>query len=103
MEVLVVVRRLRMLRFPVGAADLWRNDDALTLIDTGPASPARSERLDDLSLTGDALCDGDRVFASPSGASRADPVRAGGPGGIAHRVEHLGVGDGPDGDRLRAR
>ena len=80
MEVLDVVPRLRMLRFPVGAAYRWRDDDALTLIDTGPASPARSERLDDLSLTGDALCDGERLrrlVAGPGSRGRrpAGPAR----------------------------
>ncbi|MGY1822924.1 MBL fold metallo-hydrolase [Geodermatophilus sp. SYSU D00079] len=40
MEVLDVLPRLRMLRFPVGAACLWRDDDALTLIDTGTADRA---------------------------------------------------------------
>ncbi|MGV4926055.1 MBL fold metallo-hydrolase [Streptomyces sp. BHT-5-2] len=35
MNVIEVVPRLRMLRFPVGAAYLWRDDDGLTLIDTG--------------------------------------------------------------------
>ncbi|MFI1198799.1 MBL fold metallo-hydrolase [Streptomyces sp. NPDC020883] len=35
MNVIEVVPRLRMLRFPVGAAYLWRDDEGLTLIDTG--------------------------------------------------------------------
>jgi len=35
MDVIEVLPRLRMLRFPVGAAYLWRDDDELTLIDTG--------------------------------------------------------------------
>ncbi|WP_063735043.1 MBL fold metallo-hydrolase [Streptomyces sp. RTd22] len=35
MEVIEVLPSLRMLRFPVGAAYLWRDGDELTLIDTG--------------------------------------------------------------------
>ena len=35
-----VLPRLSMLRFPVGAAYLWRDDDGLTLIDTGTADCA---------------------------------------------------------------
>ncbi|MFK0160481.1 MBL fold metallo-hydrolase [Streptomyces sp. NPDC090493] len=40
MDVIEVLPRLFMLRFPVGAAYLWRDDDALTLIDTGTADCA---------------------------------------------------------------
>lgn len=40
MDVIEVLPRLRMLRFPVGAAYLWRDDDGLTLIDTGTADCA---------------------------------------------------------------
>ncbi|MEW2398139.1 MBL fold metallo-hydrolase [Streptomyces sp. NPDC046862] len=40
MDVVQVLPRLRMLRFPVGAAYLWRDDDELTLIDTGTADCA---------------------------------------------------------------
>lgn len=40
MEVIEVLPRLRMLRFPVGAAYLWRDGDELTLIDTGTADCA---------------------------------------------------------------
>ncbi|MCA1220183.1 MBL fold metallo-hydrolase [Streptomyces sp. 8L] len=36
MNVIEVLPTLRMLRFPVGAAYLWRDGDELTLIDTGP-------------------------------------------------------------------
>ncbi|UFQ15923.1 MULTISPECIES: MBL fold metallo-hydrolase [Streptomyces] len=35
MDVIDILPSLRMLRFPVGAAYLWRDDDGLTLIDTG--------------------------------------------------------------------
>ncbi|UNS99850.1 MBL fold metallo-hydrolase [Streptomyces tubbatahanensis] len=40
MDVIEVLPRLRMLRFPVGVACLWRDDDELTLIDTGTADRA---------------------------------------------------------------
>ncbi|WP_421106923.1 MBL fold metallo-hydrolase [Streptomyces sp. NEAU-S77] len=40
MEVIEVLPSLRMLRFPVGAAYLWRDGDELTLIDTGTADCA---------------------------------------------------------------
>ncbi|WP_448316489.1 MBL fold metallo-hydrolase [Streptomyces sp. CO7] len=45
MDVIEVLPSLRMLRFPVGAAYLWRDGDELTLIDTGTADrAARIER-----------------------------------------------------------
>ena len=40
MDVIELLPRLRLLRFPVGRADLWRDGDdrgELTLIDAGPA------------------------------------------------------------------
>ncbi|MFF3331646.1 MBL fold metallo-hydrolase [Streptomyces sp. NPDC002888] len=37
MDVLELLPRLRLLRFPVGQAYLWRDADELTLIDAGPA------------------------------------------------------------------
>ncbi|MEE1782374.1 MBL fold metallo-hydrolase [Streptomyces sp. SP17BM10] len=40
MDVVEVLPRLRMLRFAVGAAYLWRDGDGLTLIDTGTADCA---------------------------------------------------------------
>ncbi|MEW1862473.1 MBL fold metallo-hydrolase [Streptomyces sp. NPDC088194] len=41
MDVIEVLPRLRMLRFPVGAAYLWRDDDGgLTLVDAGTADCA---------------------------------------------------------------
>lgn len=40
MDVIEVVPGLRMLRFPVGAAYLWRGGDELTLVDTGTAGCA---------------------------------------------------------------
>lgn len=40
MDVIEVLPKLRMLRFPVGAAYLWQDDDELTLIDTGTADCA---------------------------------------------------------------
>ncbi|MEV7180700.1 MBL fold metallo-hydrolase [Kitasatospora sp. NPDC093679] len=40
MDVIEVLPRLRVLRFPVGAAYLWRDGDELTLIDTGTADCA---------------------------------------------------------------
>lgn len=40
MDVVEVVPGLRMLRFPVGAAYLWRDGDELTLVDTGTADCA---------------------------------------------------------------
>ncbi|RNG18055.1 MBL fold metallo-hydrolase [Streptomyces botrytidirepellens] len=40
MEGIEVLPSLRMLRFPVGAAYLWRDGDELTLIDTGTADCA---------------------------------------------------------------
>lgn len=40
MDVIEVTPRLHMLRFPVGAAYLWSDGDALTLVDSGPAGGA---------------------------------------------------------------
>lgn len=40
MDVIEVVPQLRMLRFPVGAAYLWRDGSELTLVDTGAAGCA---------------------------------------------------------------
>lgn len=40
MDVIEVLPSLRMLRFPVGAAYLWRDGDELTLVDTGTADCA---------------------------------------------------------------
>nr|WTB35943.1 MBL fold metallo-hydrolase [Streptomyces sp. NBC_00830] len=40
MDVIEVMPGLRMLRFPVGAAYLWRDGDELTLVDTGTADCA---------------------------------------------------------------
>ncbi|WP_042409400.1 MBL fold metallo-hydrolase [Streptacidiphilus carbonis] len=40
MDIVEVLPRLRMLRFPVGAAYLWRDGRELTLIDTGTADCA---------------------------------------------------------------
>ncbi|MEU3553270.1 MBL fold metallo-hydrolase [Streptomyces fragilis] len=40
MDVIEVLPTLRMLRFPVGAAYLWRDGDDLTLVDTGTADCA---------------------------------------------------------------
>ncbi|MFB7245639.1 MBL fold metallo-hydrolase [Streptomyces populi] len=40
MDVIEVLPRLRMLRFPVGSAYLWRDGSELTLIDTGTADRA---------------------------------------------------------------
>ncbi|RXS87567.1 MBL fold metallo-hydrolase [Streptomyces sp. TM32] len=40
MDVIEVLPKLRMLRFPVGSAYLWRDGDELTLIDTGTAECA---------------------------------------------------------------
>ncbi|MEV5547298.1 MBL fold metallo-hydrolase [Streptomyces sp. NPDC052309] len=37
MDVIELLPRLRLLRFPVGQAYLWRDGDELTLIDAGPA------------------------------------------------------------------
>jgi glyoxylase-like metal-dependent hydrolase (beta-lactamase superfamily II) len=37
MDVIEILPRLRMLRFPVGAAYLWRDGDELTVIDAGTA------------------------------------------------------------------
>lgn len=46
MDVIELLPRLRLLRFPVGQAYLWRDGDELTLIDAGPAgSGARIDAL----------------------------------------------------------
>ncbi|MFG2681443.1 MBL fold metallo-hydrolase [Streptomyces sp. NPDC048392] len=37
MDVIELLPRLRLLRFPVGQAYLWRDGDGLTLVDAGPA------------------------------------------------------------------
>ncbi len=37
METIEITPNLRMLRFEVGQAYLWRDGDELTLVDTGPA------------------------------------------------------------------
>ncbi|NLU68757.1 MBL fold metallo-hydrolase [Streptomyces sp. HNM0574] len=44
MECVEIHERLHMLRFPVGQAYLWRDGDALTLIDTGP--PGSGEQIE---------------------------------------------------------
>ncbi|MFC8709438.1 MBL fold metallo-hydrolase [Streptomyces sp. NPDC057197] len=36
MDVVEILPRLHLLRFPVGQAYLWRDDDGLTLVDSGP-------------------------------------------------------------------
>lgn len=48
MDLIEVLPTLRMLRFPVGAAYLWRDGDDLTLIDSGTADAAAEieEELD---------------------------------------------------------
>ncbi|MFD8913981.1 MBL fold metallo-hydrolase [Streptomyces sp. NPDC059575] len=45
MDVIEVLPNLRMLRFPVGAAYVWRDGDELTLIDTGTVD--RAERIEE--------------------------------------------------------
>ncbi|MFI6206186.1 MBL fold metallo-hydrolase [Streptomyces sp. NPDC051041] len=40
MDVVALLPRRRLLRFPVGQAYLWRDGEALTLIDAGPAGSA---------------------------------------------------------------
>ncbi|MFS4094703.1 MBL fold metallo-hydrolase [Streptomyces sp. AF1A] len=47
MDVLGLLPRLHLLRFPVGQAYLWRDDDALTLVDAGliGAGPAIAEAV----------------------------------------------------------
>ncbi|PAK26805.1 MBL fold metallo-hydrolase, partial [Streptomyces sp. alain-838] len=37
MDVIELLPRLHLLRFPVGQAYLWRDGDDLTLVDAGPA------------------------------------------------------------------
>ncbi|MER6027235.1 MBL fold metallo-hydrolase [Streptomyces sp. NPDC001851] len=42
MDVIALLPRLHLLRFPVGQAYLWRDDDALTLVDAGPIGAGRA-------------------------------------------------------------
>ncbi|MEV5874628.1 MBL fold metallo-hydrolase [Streptomyces sp. NPDC052101] len=42
MDVIELLPRLHLLRFPVGQAYLWRDDDALTLIDAGTIGAGRA-------------------------------------------------------------
>ena len=42
MDVIELLPRLHLLRFPVGQAYLWRDDDALTLIDAGTIGAGRT-------------------------------------------------------------
>ncbi|MEU8967886.1 MBL fold metallo-hydrolase [Streptomyces monashensis] len=42
MDVIELLPRLHMLRFPVGQAYLWRDDDALTLVDAGVLGAGRT-------------------------------------------------------------
>ncbi|MFI1702280.1 MBL fold metallo-hydrolase [Streptomyces bobili] len=42
MDVIALLPRLHLLRFPVGQAYLWRNADALTLVDAGPPGSGRA-------------------------------------------------------------
>ncbi|OLZ73321.1 MBL fold metallo-hydrolase [Streptomyces sp. IMTB 2501] len=42
MDVIELLPRLHLLRFPVGQAYLWRDDDALTLIDAGTTGASRA-------------------------------------------------------------
>ncbi|MFP3989814.1 MBL fold metallo-hydrolase [Streptomyces sp. E11-3] len=90
MDVIEVVPRLHMLRFAVGQAYLWRDGDALTLVDGGPAGsgPRIAEAITDLGLRPTDVrrivlthfhedhMDGAVEFAAPSGA----PV-------LAHRLD----------------
>ncbi|QWF82724.1 MBL fold metallo-hydrolase [Amycolatopsis sp. CA-230715] len=48
MDVIEISERLHLLRFPIGQAYLWRDDDAMTLVDSGPpgSAPAIIEALD---------------------------------------------------------
>ncbi|WP_181797780.1 MBL fold metallo-hydrolase, partial [Streptomyces sp. WELS2] len=41
MDVIELLPRLHLFRFPVGQAYLWRDDEELTLIDAGPAGAGR--------------------------------------------------------------
>ncbi|MGK5632630.1 MBL fold metallo-hydrolase, partial [Streptomyces sp. URMC 123] len=53
MEIIEVLPRLHMFRFPVGQAYLWRDDDQLTLIDAGPvgSGPAIADAVRGLGLS----------------------------------------------------
>ncbi|MEU2716369.1 MBL fold metallo-hydrolase [Streptomyces sp. NPDC007205] len=42
MDVIALLPRLHLLRFPVGQAYLWRDDDALTLVDAGTIGAGRA-------------------------------------------------------------
>ncbi|MEU8032905.1 MBL fold metallo-hydrolase [Streptomyces sp. NPDC049099] len=42
MDVITLLPRLHLLRFPVGQAYLWRDDDALTLVDAGTIGAGRA-------------------------------------------------------------
>lgn len=48
MDVIELSERLHLLRFPIGQAYLWRDDDAVTLVDSGPPgfAPSIIEALD---------------------------------------------------------
>ncbi|CAM5345558.1 MBL fold metallo-hydrolase [Streptomyces avidinii] len=86
----VVPEKLHMLRFPIGQAYLWRDGDALTLIDAGHAGAAaaiegairslglRPERLERIVLT---HCHRDHTGAAGELASRWDAEV------LAHRLD----------------
>ncbi|WP_330329009.1 MBL fold metallo-hydrolase [Streptomyces sp. NBC_00536] len=86
----VIPRRLYMLRHPIGQAYLWRDGEALTLIDSGPAGSAagteeairslglRPERLERIVLT---HCHRDHVGGAGELAARW------GASVVAHRLD----------------
>ncbi|MER5728788.1 MBL fold metallo-hydrolase [Streptomyces sp. NPDC002138] len=86
----VIPHRLYMLRFPIGQAYLWRDGEALTLIDSGPVGAAggieaairslglRPERLERIVLT---HCHRDHVGAAGELAARW------GASVVAHRLD----------------
>lgn len=81
-EIIDVTPRLRMLRFPIGQAYVWRDGDALTVIDTGTAGHADRiaalGRVERIVLT---HCHGDHIgSAAELRAITGAPVHA-------HRLE----------------
>lgn len=95
----VVPQRLYMLRYPIGQAYLWRDGEALTLIDSGPAGAAagieeavrslglRPERLERIVLT---HCHRDHVGGAGELAERR------GAAVVAHRLDAPVIrGDAP--------
>lgn len=90
MDVIEILPRLTMLRFPVGQAYLWADDDELTLIDAGPIGAGRTI-ADAVTALGRAPSDVRRVvlthFHEDHAGGAAEFAALSGAEVLAHRLE----------------